>query len=100
MRLSDDELSALEAEYGDVRAFDLGDETIVLRAPKRGDFDRWADSEKKSRDTRTLVETCLVHPDPVAFHTVLDAYPAVLKTELESAVAELGGWGKPAARRR
>lgn len=95
--MTDEEIKALlGGKRGAV--VEIDDQEIVIAEPTRAEFDRWSDSDKQTQATRVLVKSCVVHPDRGALDAILDKYPALVKTELASAVAELAGLGK--AKRR
>lgn len=94
---TDEMAAAWKREHGALKAIKARTGTLVLRAPKRGEWDRYVDkmgSEpgQRSSHSRELAQSCLVHPSPSEMREILDAHPALLMNEVVDALGALAGF--------
>lgn len=102
------ETRALELEVADAEAIDkaeteLGVEgkqiaivrtdlgCVIIKRPTGAAYQRFVDSDLKTKDAEAFVKSCRVHPEQLGFARILSERPGVLSTLADKAV-ELAGF--------
>ena len=98
-------IAELKAKHGEsLVAVSTPDGTeIVLRKPKRIEYDRWINQSEKDGNVAAmqLAKACRVHPDESIFDSVLEKYPAILRCTngFVPSIIELAGVGEAQAKK-
>ena len=87
-------IDQLKAAHGDVYLLKAAGEELVLRAPRRLEWQQFrdfgSDDRKRSRAAETLFRACCVYPDRAELDTVLERHPGIPETAMDK-LSELAG---------
>jgi hypothetical protein len=92
--ISEQKLTELQDQYGEIVVVDTKLGQCAFRAYKRTEYDRYLsylfDEKKRHKAAEILVRSTVVHPAAEQFNEMLEKAPGIVTTCI-SAVAELGG---------
>jgi hypothetical protein len=80
-QLTDEKIAELKAKHPTLIMVEAAHDgtALVFRKPTRHEYDRWQDSDKKTKDHRELASSTLVFPEnPAEFMAILDRLPGLL----------------------
>jgi len=96
LELTEDIVSKLKSEHGEVCAVNVAGQTLVFRKPTPPEYDRWFDGysgSEKSKRSRELASSCIVWPSPQALSEALKARPGALTSVIDTEIIKLAGAG-------
>lgn len=96
---SEEQIAAWKREHGDLVCIRSEAGALVFRKPKRVEWDSYTDkmganNGERSKHSRELAQSCLVHPDAAGMRAIFDERPALLLNEVIDALGDLAGYGK------
>ena len=97
--LSDEQIAALEKEYGEIVVVATKVGPCAFRVPRKKEYDRYKSTlfkeATRSAAPELLVKMCVVYPSAAEFEAMVDKAPAIVDTCV-SPVLELAGMNSEA----
>lgn len=94
--LTDDIVSKLKADHGEICAVNVAGQVLVFRKPSPPEYDRWFDGysgSDKSKRSRELATSTIVWPGQEALSAALKAKPGALTSVIDTEIIKLAGVG-------
>lgn len=94
--LTEDIVSKLKADFGEICAVNVAGQTLVFRKPTPPEYDRWFDGysgAEKSKRSRELAVSTIVWPGQEALSAAIKARPAALTSTIDTEIIKLAGAG-------
>jgi hypothetical protein len=94
--LTEEIISKLKSEHGEICAVSVAGQTLVFRKPTPPEYDRWFDGysgSEKSKRSRELAVSTIVWPSRQALDEAIKARPGCLTSVLDTEIIKLAGAG-------
>lgn len=102
-RISDEKLAELETQHGEVICVGTTKGDVVLRSPKRTEYDRYLsflfDEKKRSKAQEVLVRACRVYPTTEELDKMIESAPGIVVTCANPLLELAGQVGEPEVRK-
>lgn len=102
-RISDEKFAELEAQYGEIVCVGTTKGDVVMRSPKRTEYDRYLsflfDEKKRPKAQEVLVRACRVFPTTEELDKMIEAAPGIVVTCSNPLLELAGQIGEPEVRK-
>lgn len=101
--ITEEELAALKAKFGEINLLEACDEQVLVRTPPYAEWQRFFsmanDPDQRSNALDTLTRACIVYPDKAGVNKLLNLKPA-LGVTFGNEISELAGLAKKVSRKK